>query len=165
MPVEEPSTASKTVVISALAVLAVSFVTMSLSAYLLSPATARTPILVAIVLWGLAAWAYFPAQQARLIGLAGVKLASVVLSLNASFMFGGFALGAVLGSVTIAHTSPAALGFVGAASIVGGLILAFAITRERKPAAVLQNRGVENSDRFVGHLALSLEEYRHEPCG
>lgn len=123
---------SKTIIISALAALAASFVTMSLSAYLLSPAAARMPILVAIVVWGFAAWSYFPAQQARLISVAGVKLASVVLSLNASFMFGGFALGAVLGSVTIAHTSPAALGFVGAASILGGLILAFAIMREKR---------------------------------
>ena len=54
---------------------------------------------------------------------------------TASFMFGGFALGAALGSATIAHSSPAALGFVGAASIVAGLILAFAITREKKTAA------------------------------
>jgi predicted MFS family arabinose efflux permease len=123
---------SRTVVMSALAVLAASFVAMSLGAYLLPPAVARMPVLVAIVFWGLAAWSYFPAQQARLIGIAGVKLASVVLSLNASFMFGGFALGAVLGSATIAHASPAALGFAGAASIVGGLTLAFVITRESK---------------------------------
>ena len=122
---------SKTVILSALALLAASFVTMSLSAYLLAPAAARVPVLLAIVVWGLAAWSYFPAQQARLIGVAGVKLASVVLSLNASFMFAGFALGAVLGSATIAHSSPAALGFVGAASIVAGLILVFAITREK----------------------------------
>jgi len=122
---------SKTVILSALALLAASFVTMSLSAYLLAPVAARVPVLLAIVVWGLAAWSYFPAQQARLIGVAGVKLASVVLSLNASFMFAGFALGAALGSATIAHTSPAALGFVGAASIVAGLILVFAITREK----------------------------------
>jgi predicted MFS family arabinose efflux permease len=38
-------------------------------------------------------------------------------------MFAGFALGAALGSLTIAHVSPAALGFVGASSIVAGLIL------------------------------------------
>jgi predicted MFS family arabinose efflux permease len=123
---------SKTVILSALAVLAAAFLTLSLSAYLLSPAAARTPVLVAIVLWGLAAWSYFPAQQARLIGVAGVQVASVVLSLNASFMFGGFALGALLGSVTITHASPAALGFGGAASVVGALTLAFAITRARK---------------------------------
>jgi predicted MFS family arabinose efflux permease len=126
---------SKTVILSALALLAASFVTLSLSAYLLAPAAARVPVLLAIVVWGLAAWSYFPAQQARLIEVAGVKLASVVLSLNASFMFAGFALGAALGSVTIAHSSPAALGFVGAASIVVGLILVFAITREKKKTA------------------------------
>jgi predicted MFS family arabinose efflux permease len=126
---------SKRVIISALAILAASFVTMSLCAYLLLPAVARMPVLVAIVLWGLAAWSYFPAQQARLIDVAGVKLASVVLSLNASFMFGGFALGAVLGSATIAHSSPAALGFVGSASILGGLFLAVGIMGEKKTIA------------------------------
>ena len=78
---------SKTVITSALAVLATSFVAMSLSAYLLSPAAARMPVLIAIVFWGLAAWSYFPAQQARLISVAGVKLSSVVLSLNSSFMY------------------------------------------------------------------------------
>jgi predicted MFS family arabinose efflux permease len=128
---------STTVIISALAVLAAAFVAMSLSAYLLAPAAARMPALVAIVLWGLAAWSYFPAQQARLIGVAGVKLASVALSLNASFMFAGFALGALLGSAIIVHASPAALGFAGAASIAGALVLAFVITRDRTilPAA------------------------------
>jgi predicted MFS family arabinose efflux permease len=115
---------------------------MSLSAYPLSPAAARMPVLVAIVFWGLAAWSYFPAQQARLISVGGVQLASVVLSLNASFMCGGFALGALLGSATIAHASPAALGFVSAATIVGALILASVIMREKKTAAgvVLQSR-------------------------
>jgi predicted MFS family arabinose efflux permease len=122
------------VIIAALAVLAASFVTMSLSAYLLSPAATPMPLLVAIVFWGLAAWSYFPAQQARLISVAGVQLASVVVSLNASFMYSGFA-GAVIGWATIAHTSPAALGFVGAGDIVGALSLASAIMRERKTTA------------------------------
>jgi predicted MFS family arabinose efflux permease len=123
---------STAVILSALALLAASFVTMSLSAYLLAPPAARFAVLPAIVVWGLAAWSYFPAQQARLIGVAGVRLASVVLSLNASFMFAGFALGAALGSVTIARSSPAALGFVGAASIVAALLLSYATTRERR---------------------------------
>jgi predicted MFS family arabinose efflux permease len=91
---------------------------------------------------------YFPAQQPRLIGVAGVKLASVVLSLNASFMFAGFALAAALGSATIAHGSPAALGFVGAASILAALILVFAITREERgwpgPAGLRSGCGAES---------------------
>lgn len=125
---------SNNVILSALALLGASFVTLSLSAYLLSPAVARIPVLVAIVVWGLAAWSYFPAQQARLIDVAGVKLASVVLSLNASFMYGGFAFGALLGSATIAQASSAALGFVGAASVAAALLLASIIMRDSKAA-------------------------------
>jgi predicted MFS family arabinose efflux permease len=123
--------------LAALALLAASFVTMSLSAYLLAPAAARVPVLLAIIVWGLAAWSYVPAQQARLIDVGGVKAASVVLSLNSSFMFAGYALGAALGSVTIAYSSPAALGFVGAASIVAGLAVVFATTRQKtiRPAS------------------------------
>jgi predicted MFS family arabinose efflux permease len=126
---------SRKVITTALFVLAASFVTMSLSAHLLSPAAARMPVLVAIIFWGLSAWSYFPAQQARLISVAGVKLAPVVLSLNGSFMYAGFALGAVLGSVTLAQTSTAALGFVGAGCVVAALVLASAIVRDQKAAA------------------------------
>ena len=125
---------SNNVILSALALLGASFVTLSLSAYLLSPAVARIPVLIATVVWGLAAWSYFPAQQARLIDVAGVKLASVVLSLNASFMYGGFALGALLGSATIAQASSAALGFVGVASVAAALLLASIIMRDSKAA-------------------------------
>jgi predicted MFS family arabinose efflux permease len=106
-------------------------VVMSASAYGLSPADARAPVLTAIVVWGLAAWSFFPAQQTRLIGLAGVKLASVVLSLNASFMFGGFALGAAIGSVTVARGAPEALGLVGAACIATALLIVVLTTRAR----------------------------------
>jgi predicted MFS family arabinose efflux permease len=104
---------------------------MSASAYGLSPIAARVPVLTAIVVWGLAAWSFFPAQQTRLIGLAGVKLASVVLSLNASFMFGGFALGAAIGSATVAHGSPEALGLVGAVCVSTALLIVALTTRAR----------------------------------
>ena len=69
--------------------------------------------MVAIVVWGLSAWAFFPAQQTRLIGVAGIKVAPIVLSLNASFMFLGFSLGAALGSLTLMYAAPSALGWVG----------------------------------------------------
>jgi MFS family permease len=122
----------KRVIITSLSLLALAFVTMSASAYGLPPATARAPVLTAIVAWGLAAWSFFTAQQTRLISLAGVELASVALSLNASFMFGGLALGAVIGSVTIAHGSPDALGFVGAAGVGTSLLIVLLTTRSKK---------------------------------
>jgi predicted MFS family arabinose efflux permease len=129
---------SKQVILTSLALLAAAFLTISASVHLLSPAAARVPVLAAIVVWGLAAWSFFPAQQARLLTVAGMKLASVVLSLNASFMFAGFASGAALGSVTISRASPADLGWVGAVCIAVALGLAYLISSETKvPAGML----------------------------
>jgi predicted MFS family arabinose efflux permease len=130
---------SKRVILASLALLAAAFVTMSASAYGLSPAAARVPVLSAVVVWGLAAWSFFPAQQARLIAASGVNLASVALSLNASFTFAGFALGATLGSLTISRGSPADLGFVGAACIAAGLLLVYVATREKRGPATAAN--------------------------
>jgi predicted MFS family arabinose efflux permease len=81
---------------------------------LLPPAAARAPILLAITLWGMSAWAFFPAQQTRLISMTGMNVAPVALSLNASFQFLGFSAGAALGSLTMVNASPLALGWVGA---------------------------------------------------
>jgi predicted MFS family arabinose efflux permease len=97
----------------------------SLFAYTMEPDSARIPILVAVALWGFANWAFFPAQQARLIGLSGNRLASIVISLNASLMFIGYSLGATIGSITMAHGSPAALGWVAALSEFSSLLLVF----------------------------------------
>jgi predicted MFS family arabinose efflux permease len=111
------------VIVTSLSLLALAFLSLSTSAILLPPEAARTPILLAIALWGVSAWSFFPAQQARLISLAGVKVAPVALSLNASFQFLGFSLGAALGSLTLANASPLALGWVGASCVVAALSL------------------------------------------
>jgi predicted MFS family arabinose efflux permease len=137
---------SKRVIVTSLSLLALAFVTMSASAYRFSPAAARVPVLTAIVVWGLAAWSFFPAQQSRLLGLAGVKLGSVVLSLNASFMFGGFALGAAIGSATVAYGSPEALGFVGAVCVSVSLLIALLTTRDKKLVPSALNLVVASRD-------------------
>jgi predicted MFS family arabinose efflux permease len=74
-----------------------------------------------VVIWGLAAWAFFPAQQARLIDIAGPRVAPVILSLNASFMFVGFSAGAALGSVVVADGSVPNLGWTGGACEIAAL--------------------------------------------
>ncbi len=119
------------VIVAGLSTLALAFASLSASALLLSPAAALVPVLVAIAAWGVSAWAFFPAQQARLIGIAGLSLAPVVLSLNASFMFLGFSSGAAVGAATLAHAPPAALGWVGAGCVTASLLLALATTRCR----------------------------------
>jgi predicted MFS family arabinose efflux permease len=125
------------VIVTSLSVLALAFLSLSTSAVLLPPAAARAPILLAIALWGVSAWAFFPAQQARLIGIAGVKVAPVALSLNASFQFFGFASGAALGSLTVVHASPLPLGWVGAGCVIVALsLVAVASRHERCPSPV-----------------------------
>jgi predicted MFS family arabinose efflux permease len=116
-----------------LLVLALAFLSLATTASLLSQAQALVPFLLAIAVWGVAAWAFFPAQQARLIGIAGIRLAPIALSLNASFMFIGFSLGAAIGSVTLAHGSATDLGWVGGTCEIAALLLMRA-TRRRAPA-------------------------------
>jgi predicted MFS family arabinose efflux permease len=124
------------VIVTSLSALALAFLSLSTSAVLL-PAAARAPILLAIALWGVSAWAFFPAQQTRLISIAGVKVAPVALSLNASFQFLGFSSGAALGSLTVVHASPLALGWVGASCVIVALsLVAVASRHERCPSPV-----------------------------
>ena len=125
------------VIVTSLSLLALAFVSLSTSAILLPPAAARAPILLAIALWGVSAWAFFPAQTGRLISIAGVNVAPVALSLNASFQFLGFSTGAALGSLTLANASPLALGWVGASCVLAALSLVLAASRRprsRSPA-------------------------------
>jgi len=135
------------VIVLSLSVLALAFGALSLWAGLLPPAAARIPVLVLVVIWGISAWSFFPAQQARLIATAGIEFAPMVLSLNASFMFLGFSLGAVVGSVTLAHGAALNLGWVGAAWIVAALLLAVVIARpatQRSPGQIANDVGLSS---------------------
>jgi len=117
---------ARRVIVPALSVLALAFASLSASALWLTPAQALVPVLGAIVIWGFTAWTFMPAQQTRLIAIGGVAAAPVVLSLNASFMYAGFSLGAVFGSLTLNAASHTGLGVVGAAFelLAVGLVLA-----------------------------------------
>ncbi len=96
---------------------------LAVVANVVSPARAVVPVLAAMALWGMSAWAFFPAQQTRLIEIVGVSSAPVALSLNASFMYLGFSLGAALGGFALLHFGPRDLGFVGAAFELAALTL------------------------------------------
>jgi predicted MFS family arabinose efflux permease len=122
---------SRRVVSIALPILGLTLASLSLSARFLTVSGAFVPVLIAVAVWGLAGWGFFPAQQARLIGITGAKVAPVILSLNASFMYLGFSFGAVLGSLTLTHGSLSDLGWVGALCELAGLVL-FLITSQRR---------------------------------
>jgi len=128
------------VIVLGLALTALAFGGLSVSATFLSKAVAVGPVMVAIVVWGLSAWAFFPAQQTRLIGVAGIRVAPIALSLNASFMFLGFSLGAALGSATLIYAPPSALGWVGGLCVLLSLLLSVRTIRATAamPEPVLQ---------------------------
>ncbi|MES2160932.1 MAG: MFS transporter [Pseudomonadota bacterium] len=113
----------RAVILPALTASTLSFVLLSASAHLLPRGWEIVPVVMAVVAWGVAHWAYYPAQQTTLVGLAGVKSAPIVLSLNASFMYLGFSLGAGLGSLTLTYSGIANLGYASALGMLAALAL------------------------------------------
>jgi predicted MFS family arabinose efflux permease len=89
----------------------------------LSVAQSTVTVLLAMMLWGVSAWGFFPAQQARMIGLVGLKNAAIGLSLNASFQYFGFAMGALLGALTLSTGGVTRLGWVGALCVLAALVV------------------------------------------
>ena len=113
--------------------MALTLISLSASARYLTQSEGLVPILAAVILWGATRWGFFPAQQSRLIDIIGLKVAPVVLSLNASFMYLGFSLGASLGSLTLTAGSVADLGWVGGLCVLASLGL-FLGSERRIPA-------------------------------
>ncbi len=73
-----------------------------------------------VVVWGVAGWLNGPAQQQRLLTLAPDQPA-VILSLNASGLYLGIAIGAAVGGLVLQRGSFLLLGVVGALWQVGAL--------------------------------------------
>jgi predicted MFS family arabinose efflux permease len=123
------------VIVAELSVMAVALASLSVWAGYLSPVEALAPVLISVVVWGFTAWGFFPAQQSQLLDIAGLNVAPIILSLNASFMYLGFALGATAGSITLSHGGVADLGTVAAAFVLGALGL-FLFANDAQPTGV-----------------------------
>lgn len=85
-----------------------------LSGIPLLPAEMLTPTYFAfMVLWGIASWLFLPGQVSRIVALSPSS-APLALSLNASFLYLGTALGALVGGFVLEHMEIGELGLVGA---------------------------------------------------
>jgi predicted MFS family arabinose efflux permease len=120
---------ARAVILPALALLALAFAGLSFVPSLAGGKILLGYVVAAIIVWGVAGWGFFPAQQARLIAIAGLKVAPIALSLNASSMYLGFSLGAALGSITLIYASVTSLGWVAALCQVAALALMLVSTR------------------------------------
>jgi predicted MFS family arabinose efflux permease len=114
---------SNAVVRRALPVLAVALASLSVIPATFPAAHVLIPMLIGVGIWGISAWAFFPAQQAHLVSVAGPGLAPIVLSLNASSMYFGFSLGALMGTSVLTIGSTRDLGWVGGLCISLALAL------------------------------------------
>jgi predicted MFS family arabinose efflux permease len=123
---------ARRVIVAELSIMAVALASLSVWAGYLSPVEAIAPVLISVVVWGFTAWGFFPAQQSRLLDVAGLSEAPIILSLNASFMYLGFALGATAGSITLSYGGVADLGSVAAAFVLGSLSLFLYSTSARR---------------------------------
>jgi predicted MFS family arabinose efflux permease len=121
------------VITAALPIMALALISLSVSAHYLSLSQALLPVMIAIGIWGLTGWGFFPAQQVRLIGISGLRAAPVILSLNASFMYLGFSLGALLGSFTLTRGGVADLGWVGGLCVLTSFALFLATHKSDHP--------------------------------
>ncbi len=107
-----------------------------LSGIPLLPQMAIGPVYFAFMfVWGVAGWMFPPAQVSRIVALAP-NAAPLALSLNASCLYLGTALGAVVGGQVIEHLEIGELGLVAALFPVLALVV-FVVTR---PARVVISR-------------------------
>lgn len=87
--------------------------------------------LAALVVWGVAGFGMMAPQQSRLAGLSP-EHAPLLLSLNASMLYIGTALGAVISGAMLAHVELSNLGWVG---VPFGLMALLTLAVERWPRA------------------------------
>jgi len=123
------------VIVRALATMMGVFALLPLAALWLAPPLATVVILVLIAVWGVAGWAFAPAQQSYLVQMAP-PLAPVALSLNSSAMYLGISLGALMSSFAVAWGHVTAIGWIGSGAELAALGLVWLGARQRSAREV-----------------------------
>jgi predicted MFS family arabinose efflux permease len=85
-----------------------------------APEHARYFVLLMVFGWAISGWGFYPAQVASITRIKP-EASIIALSLNASFMYLGFAIGGAVGGVVLSVLGPTDLGWVGGASVAAAL--------------------------------------------
>jgi predicted MFS family arabinose efflux permease len=102
--------------------MATALILQSIALKFASPEHARYALLVLIFCWGIAGWTFYPAQVASIIRI-DPHASMIALSLNASAMYLGFAIGGVAGGIVLSVLGPSDLGWIGGCSVSAALTL------------------------------------------
>jgi predicted MFS family arabinose efflux permease len=108
---------------AALAIVAAALTLQSVTLKFAPPEFATSVFLSLIFLWGVAGWMFYPAQITNLLRMAP-DAPMIALSLNASAMYLGIAIGGAAGGVVVASLPASDIGWVGGCSVLGALALA-----------------------------------------
>jgi predicted MFS family arabinose efflux permease len=85
-----------------------------------APEHARSIVFLLLFGWAISGWGFYPAQVASIIR-SNPAASMIALSLNASFMYLGFAIGGAVGGVVLSALGPTDLGWVGGCSVAAAL--------------------------------------------
>jgi predicted MFS family arabinose efflux permease len=105
-----------------LAGMALALILQSVTLKFAAPEHARYILLLLLFCWGIGGWAFYPAQVANIIRLEP-QASMIALSLNASAMYLGFAMGGAAGGIVLALLGPSDLGWIGGCSVAAALAL------------------------------------------
>lgn len=98
------------------------------------PRDVSGPVLIALMIpWGIVGWAFPPAQASRIVGYAP-EVAHLTLSLNASALYFGIALGTMIGGRILEFAAPSDLGLAAAAFPLAALVIVWGGARSARPA-------------------------------
>jgi len=102
--------------------LAMALTLQSVALKFTAPEHARYLLLLLVFCAGVGGWAFFPAQIANIVRLEP-EVSMIALSLNASAMYLGFAMGGAAGGIVLAALEPSDLGWIGGCSAAAALVL------------------------------------------
>ena len=105
-----------------LASLALALTLQSLALKYAAPLPAGYLMLLLVFCAGVGGWAVFPAQIANMVRLEP-EVSMIALSLNASAMYLGFAVGSAAGGIVLAALQPSDLGWIGGCCAAAALAL------------------------------------------
>jgi predicted MFS family arabinose efflux permease len=114
-----------------LAGMAMTLILQSIALKFTSPEHARYILLLLLFCWGIAGWTFYPAQVANIMRI-DPQASMIALSLNASAMYLGFAIGGATGGIVLSVWGPSDLGWIGGCSVAAALaVLLFRGRQER----------------------------------
>ncbi|MGY3602417.1 MULTISPECIES: MFS transporter [unclassified Bradyrhizobium] len=114
-----------------LAGMSMALILLSVTLKTAAPEAARYIVLLLVFCWAISGWAFYPAQIASIIRIEP-QAAMIAVSLNASSMYLGFALGGAAGGAVLSALGPTDLGWVGGASVAAALAVLWRRARQER---------------------------------